>query len=304
MKENLLRAHHCGDARGAWSATTYSCPENSARHPGRKFQSALIVVLLLPTLLFGQRQEVTYRPDILRFGDGVLYTYSSPARWDGKDWAVLGGLVAATTALTFLDHPVQEFWQNKDCPLLDGLERVGYHYGKPYTAFAFTGGFYLTGMIFKNQWAKETGLILGTTLLTSGSIMGILKNAAGRGRPAPDMDNLEFRPFDKSPAWHSFPSGHSSISFGISLVMARRVESVPLKITFYSLAGITALSRMYTDSHWISDVSFGGMIAWFCADAAIKRMQMNRFRVKRRQDVLVWNVYPYPGGITLRAAMR
>ncbi|HET9486822.1 MAG TPA: phosphatase PAP2 family protein [Chryseosolibacter sp.] len=272
---------------------------------GRRTGHTLIFLLLSPALLVAQQADVAFKPDILRFGDGVLHTYSAPARWKGKDWLVLGGIVAGTSALTFLDQPVRGFWQNKDSGFLDGLERVGYHYGKPYTAFAFTGGFYLTGMLFKSEWAKETGLILGTTLLTSGSIMGILKNVAGRARPAPGQGNLEFSPFDKSPAWHSFPSGHSTMGFSISLVVARRVDNVPLKIFFYSLAGVTAMSRMYTDSHWISDVSFGGMLAWFCADTAIDRMQMNRFRsVRRKENILVWNVYPYPGGLTLRASVR
>jgi len=297
MKESLLI---CSGETTAFCGLT-ECP----RRHGPKMQSAFILFFLLPAFVYAQRQEqLQLRPDILRFGDGVVYTFTSPARWDGKDWLVLGGLVAGTTALTFLDEPVRDFWQGQDNQFMDGLERVGYHYGKPYTAIGVTAGFYLSGMVFKSAWAKETGLILGTTLLTSGTLMSVLKNAAGRGRPAPGMDNLEFRPFTDSPAWHSFPSGHSSVGFGISVVMARRVESVPLKITFYSLAGLTAISRMYSDSHWISDVGFGGMLAWFCADTAIRRMQMNTFRTVRRNNTLVWNVYPYPGGITLRASVK
>lgn len=269
------------------------------------FRSLLILCLLLPSCLSAQwQEEARLRPDILRFGDGVLYTFSAPGRWGGKDWIVLGGLVAGTTALTFLDEPVRGFWLEQDNRFMDGLGRIGYHFGKPYTAMSATAGFYVSGILFKSAWAKETGLILGTTLLTTGTLMGVLKNAAGRGRPAPGMDNLEFRPFTDAPAWHSFPSGHSAMGFGISVVLARRVESVPLKVTFYSLAGITAVSRMYSDSHWISDVGFGGMLAWFCADTALKRMQMNRFRTPGRPKVLVWNVYPYPGGVTLRADVK
>lgn len=271
----------------------------------RKLHPVFVLLLLLPTLLFGQQEDIRFRPDVLRFGDGVLHTFSAPARWNGKDWLVLGGLVAGTTALTFMDQPVRNFWQRHDNRFLDGVERVGYHYGKPYSAIGFTAGLYLSGMVFKSDWAKETGLILGTTLFTSSTLMGVLKSTAGRGRPAEGMDNLEFQPFDESPAWHSFPSGHSSIAFSISLVMARSVESVPLKVLFYSLAGTTAVGRMYADAHWVSDVGFGGMLAWFCADVAIKRMQANRFRIVPRKDnLLVWKVYPYPGGVTLRASVR
>ena len=71
------------------------------------------------------------------------------------------------------------------------------------------------------------------------------------------------------------------------------------------VAGTTAVSRLYSDSHWISDIAFGGMLAWFCADTAMTRIQMNRFRgVRRESNTLVWKVYPYPGGLTLRAAIQ
>ena len=53
---------------------------------------------------------------------------------------------------------------------MDGVNTVGYHYGKPYTGLAITSGLYLTGMLFKSEWAKETGLILGTSLLSAGII--------------------------------------------------------------------------------------------------------------------------------------
>jgi membrane-associated phospholipid phosphatase len=259
---------------------------------------------LFPNLLFSQTDSLVRRPDVFRFADGVGYTLSSPLRWDGRDWLVLGGLVAGTSALSFADQPVRNFWQRHDNAFLHGVERIGYHYGKPYSAVTLTAGFYLTGMLLKSEWAKETAMMLGTSIFSSSLVMGGLKNAAGRARPGPISDNLEFKPFNESPAYHAFPSGHSSVAFGISLMLARRVDSVPLKVFFYSLAGTTAVSRMYSDSHWVSDIAFGGMIAWFCADAAVARLQANRYKKTRgSRDVLVWKVYPYPGGITLRASL-
>lgn len=269
-----------------------------------KFYASFILVVLLPGVVCAQ-SEPRVRPDALRFADGVVHTYSAPARWDGRDWLILGGLIAGTSALTFIDQPVRNFWQSHDNRFLDGVERVGYYYGKPYSALVVTGGFYLSGMVFKSAWAKETGLILGTSIFSSSVLMGIMKNAAGRRRPAPGVNNMEFKPFDESPAYHAFPSGHASVAFGLSVVLARRVDSLPLKIFFYSLAGSTVVSRMYSDNHWASDIAFGGMLAWFCADTAISRMQVNRLRSARlKKDILVWKVLPYPGGITLSASVR
>lgn len=262
------------------------------------------ILICIPWLANGQKDSVAYRPDVLRVADGLAYTFTSPARWDGKDWLVLGGMLAGAGALTFVDQPVRHFWQLRHNKFLNGVETIGYHYGKPYTAVTLTAGFYMSGLIFKSAWARETGLMLGTSIFSSSVVTGAIKTIAGRARPGPTAENLEFRPFHDSPAFHAFPSGHSSVAFGISLVLARRVEPVPLKIFFYSLAGTTAVSRMYSDAHWLSDIAFGGMLAWFCADTAMSRLQRNRFRSVRVKDQLVWKVYPYPGGVSLIATVH
>lgn len=269
----------------------------------KRLLPSFTIAILFPCLACAQFDTLRQRPDVLRFVDGVTFTLSSPARWDSRDWLTLGGLVGGTAALSFLDQPVRAFWQKHDNDFLDGVERVGYHYGKPYSAVGITAGFYLSGVVFKSEWAKETGLMLASGIFSSSVVMSVLKSSAGRARPGQRRENLEFRPFDESPSYHAFPSGHNSVAFGISLVLAKRVESVPLKIAFYSLAGTTAVARMYADAHWLSDVAFGGMMAWFCADTAMTRIQSNRFRKSHDRDVLVWKVYPYPGGVTFLATL-
>src|SRR5688572_1030356 len=127
-----------------------------------------VAFFLLPVLVNAQVDSVKLkRADILRGVDGVIYTFSSPARWKGKDWVKLAGITATCAAITLLDEPVRNFWAKQDSKFMDGFERVGYHYGKPYSAVVITGGLYLTGIIFKNEWAQETGLMLATGLTTS-----------------------------------------------------------------------------------------------------------------------------------------
>src|SRR5687768_12147723 len=126
------------------------------------------LLIALPTLVTGQTDTVfVKRMDIMRGIDVIGYTFTSPARWKGKDWLTLGGVVATTAAITLLDEPINDYLRGKDCQFFDGLERVGYHYGKPYSAIALTGGLYLTGVIINDEWAKETGLMLASGLTTS-----------------------------------------------------------------------------------------------------------------------------------------
>jgi membrane-associated phospholipid phosphatase len=260
----------------------------------------LLILFLLPGTLRAQHVDSIRQTDAFRFVDGMVYTYTSPARWKGKDWLRLGGVLAGTAALTLADQPVRKFWTNQNSPFLDGVNTVGYHYGKPYTAFLFTGGFYLGGLLFKSEWAKETGVMLGTSLLSAGLMEMTLKPAIGRARPSTGEGNYELTFFNREAGFHSFPSGHASMAFTISMVMARRVNSVPVKIFFYSLAASTVACRLYSDAHWISDVAFGGTIAWFCSDVAIKRLTENRFRQVGTRK-FQWKIYPYPSGLTVKA---
>ena len=148
----------------------------------RKCLLILLVLLQIQTLASAQFDSLRMRRDVFRFADGVIHTLSSPVRWNGKDLATLGALAAGTTALTFVDQPVRHFFQSRDNRFLDGVERIGYHYGKPYMAVGLSAGFYLSGMIFRSEWAKETGMMLGASIFSSSLVMGALKNGAGRAR--------------------------------------------------------------------------------------------------------------------------
>src|SRR5688500_17728576 len=96
-----------------------------------------VFLISLPILVTGQTDTVfVKRMDIMRGVDVIGYTFTAPVRWKGKDWLTLGGVIATTAAISLLDEPINNFLKGKDCQFLDGMERVGYHYGKPYTAIA------------------------------------------------------------------------------------------------------------------------------------------------------------------------
>lgn len=259
------------------------------------------VLLLIPNLALAQYDSVK-QTDVFRFADAVIHTYTSPLRWNGKDWLKFGAVIGSTAALTLTDQPIRNFWENKDNNVLNQINNVGYHYGKPYSAFLFSGGFYTVGILIKNEWARETGLALGTSLLTAGLLEMGLKPLIGRARPSREEGNYSLSFFNKEVGYHSFPSGHASMAFTISFVMAKRSKSVPVKIFFYSLATSTAVCRLYSDAHWISDIAFGGIIAWYCSEAAISRLQANRMKDPRKNTK--WKLTPYPGGVTLRATFN
>jgi membrane-associated phospholipid phosphatase len=58
-----------------------------------------------------------------------------------------------------------------------------------------------------------------------------------------------------SPNEHlSLSSGHVAVAFSLSSILAGMTDRTYLKLIYYTLASITALSRIYHDQHWLSDV--------------------------------------------------
>lgn len=279
--------------------TPYPCncaAINVKLYPMKVFFGALC--LMLAFLPLRAQQDTVTRSDLYRFSDATVYTYARPIHWEKKDWMIFGGFLAGSAALTLLDQPANRLFANIERHFPNEIEEIGYHYGKPYSAVAFTSVFYLTGVLFKDRWARDTGLELGATLLTSGLLQTIMKDVIGRARPGTGVGHYRFKiPSKGSIAYHAFPSGHAAVAFGISIVMARRIESKPLKILFYSLAATTALSRMHSNDHWLSDIAFGAAMAWACNKAVARRLATNGTR-NNRFGKISWSFTPGPQGLT------
>jgi len=119
------------------------------------------------------------------------------------------------------------------------------------------------------HWGPATFIIAfiqGPTVLKpvvlSGIITGILKVLSGRLRPdAKKQEASEFALFrgQYSDSYQSFPSGHATVAFAFAAASTGKPE---LKLVFYILAGLTAVSRVYHQRHWTSDVIGGSIIGY------------------------------------------
>jgi membrane-associated phospholipid phosphatase len=92
----------------------------------------------------------------------------------------------------------------------------------------------------------------------------VLKISFGRARPYTGKDPFTFKPFQSlaDENW-SLPSGHTSLAFSFSTILAMNTESDLLKGLAYLPAFMTAFSRIYYNKHWISDIFMGAFIGYF-----------------------------------------
>lgn len=260
--------------------------------------SAFTFVLCLFFEICLAQYDSARKSDLSVLTNGVIHNVISPLRWNKKDWTITGQVIALTAATSIVDLPVNQFWSKKDHPILDGINDFGNAYGKPYSASIFSAGFYLTGLVIKDHWTRETGVMLATALITSALVESTLKPLVGRARPDNRSGNYDFNAFNTDPLFHSFPSGHAAMAFTISFVLARRINNTPIKIAFYSFAAATALCRLYSNAHWFSDVAFSGIASWFIASESVHYLYGKTIKKKNKSTQL--SLYPTLGGMTVK----
>ncbi len=111
------------------------------------------------------------------------------------------------------------------------------------------------------NYIKHFSLACIVYLLTTGIVTQILKHLIGRHRPNHTnlIENFGFDFFTTNSNFHSFPSGHASTIFIISLIAGALLPK--LRYFFYIFAIIVSLSRVVVGAHYTTDIVAGGLVA-------------------------------------------
>lgn len=193
---------------------------------------------------------------------GAIHVVTSPGRWDCVDWTLAGATAGITAGAVMLDADMRVLMQRqRNAGAADGLSGLAVTYGDGWFAVGLTAGFYGTGLVIRDPWLRETAVLAGTAIIVSTVVTRVIKPVVGRARPYVNTGNGTFRMFTLQDDYNSFPSGHTVAAFSLSAVLAARIDHPLATIGLYGLACLTALSRVYTDEHWFSDVVFGGIFA-------------------------------------------
>lgn len=144
-------------------------------------------------------------------------------------------------------------------------------------ALMLSAGTYALGRLTKREGMADLGLHATEAIVVSGAVSGLLKFAIGRARPylapgepgefGPGGD--EFRPGRGLGGYTSFPSGHTTAAFAaasaVSVELGRMNPHAGRIATpfLYGGATLVALSRVYDNKHWVSDVVMGAAVGTF-----------------------------------------
>lgn len=198
------------------------------------------------------------------FGESVtlgIDYFNFPSRFDNEDWRNLGSTGALTLSLMTFDETarsgVQQLASKGD---LDGAMSLFRGYGEVKYIAPASAVVYGVGLAAGSETVRRVGKELLQSLLYSGIVTTTLKTILGRSRPEMNYGAFSYKPFTFEESNYSLPSGHTTIAFAVSSVLAAEIDNTYASIGLYTLASLTGFSRMYNDKHWLSDVFLGAAI--------------------------------------------
>lgn len=198
-------------------------------------------------------------------GNGLL----APLHWDATDWRNAGATALGTLTVSTLDHEAYATAHRSRTRTNNRLEQIFEPYGRGITGAAITGTVYGAGILFDDEWLRGTGITMASALTIASTFQLTMKFLIGRARPYTRLGNGTFRPFSTSADFLSLPSGHTVVALTISSVLAFRIKNTYASTALFAAAGITALSRIYSDNHWFSDVALSTALATFVSASVV-----------------------------------
>ena len=162
------------------------------------------------------------------------------------------------------------------------ISSVMYFLGDGWEHLAITSGFYLHGIITKNNKSRQIAASLSESILTSGIIVQIIKHITGRQSPftstAPGgvwrffPNQMEYHKHVSS--YDAFPSGHiATLTATVTVLSSFYPKSKLIKPIGYSLMSILMFAMLNNGVHWASDYPLGIALGYSFAKIAVKNQR-------------------------------
>ncbi len=206
---------------------------------------------------------------------------ASPAKWRTKQWIEFGAVTGAGVLAYTQEEKIQKYFLAHQSTAGSNFSTYIF---EPFGRFApvLIGGLYLGGRLANDSRLAGTSLTAAKAFIVSAVGTNIIKQLTHRHRPfqddVPDHANWD-GPFSDI-HYASFPSGHSTAAFSMATVYALEYRStVWVPVLAYTLATGTAVSRLYDNKHWASDVLIGSALGFVTGRFMWKQSRKDRNRL-------------------------
>jgi membrane-associated phospholipid phosphatase len=200
---------------------------------------------------------------------GFKQVYTSPFNWDQDDWAIAASFAIGTANLNIIDEEAQVFFQQQGESIPQSIRDFGWYFGSPQNNYGINGGVYLLGLFTKNKKLRRTGILMVSSASAAGLIQTVSKTVAGRARPSSGR-KATFRPFSKEGGYHSFPSGHTILSFTTFYAISKQFDNIWVKSALIAGGMVSPVSRLWANAHWLTDIALSTALTVVVVDSIDK----------------------------------
>lgn len=213
-------------------------------------------------------------------GDVASY-FTAPLSFGKRERLYAGGVIGGTAWLMSLDEPLNRSIAEVPKDFLRQPLEWAEKYGNLRSAQYASVGFYAAGLVTGYDHLRVTGRLLGEGLFLSGMPVVFLQYVLGRSRPESRDGAWKFNLFEWSNGKQSFPSGHSTVAFTISTVLAERYGAW-VSVPMYLAAGASAYSLLRENQHWTSDVVIGALSGYLAGRYVVGREEEREAEARAR----------------------
>jgi membrane-associated phospholipid phosphatase len=267
--------------------------------PRRLYSTGLVLTTLLTLFAASSGKADTTRSvfqiigaDLEKSGTKSLLFLTSPFRGSGEEYLYFAGGVGAQLGLIAIDDRTTP-WLDRNFDFIRVSDPVVWKfYGERDYAIAAVLATYTAGLIIDDEKTRRVARLCGESLLFSAILGGATKVIAGRSRPE-QGDKWKWNIWEEDDANQSFPSGHTTIAFALSSVLAEEIDNTAIDVGVYALASLTGLSRIVDGRHWFADVVGGAAIGTLCG------IFVSRNEVSDDAENQSLQLFPSGNGLTL-----
>lgn len=219
----------------------------------------------VPQIKWSKDENSAFSPAYLkRFGRDLVELPTKPFHWDGKEWAIAGGVVGGSLLAFTIDDTVRQSLKSNRSGFFTSLSDVTTHWGDWKQQVPIIMGVYAAGLATGDPTLNKIAADAAeASIIAAGILNPIVVYVTGRALPNADENAMEFKPF--TPGRYSFPSGHTTAAFALSTVLDQNLRAkfgywqTPI---LYGMAAGCGISRVYDHTHYVSEVIWGAGVGW------------------------------------------
>jgi len=222
---------------------------------------------------------------------GIKKAYTAPLHWQKDDFITAGAVIGGTAALYIFDEETSDYFKEQGEHVPTVVRDFGWYFGSPQNNYGITGAVYLVGLFTKNEKIRKTGVLMISAATASGIIQSISKTVVGRGRPTAEDGKGSFEPFSKEGTYHSFPSGHTILSFTTMYALSKQFKNPFVKAGLMGVGLIAPVSRLWDGAHWLTDVGLSLALSVAVVDTIDKYLNNERDYDNAEEKAISWKMH-------------